>query len=201
MTKAKCSEQDKAFISALVDNEASVDKLNVADVDTDTLARYSLIGNVMRSETAPSIQLDIAAQVAQQLEQEPVHAQFGQEFESSREAQPQQDNVIRGTWWRGITQTAIAASVAVVAVLGVQQYGATGNGADELPPLQSNPFIGAASPVSYSSEPALENAERGLRELQHQRIGALVLEHQRQTREAAHLANTANKDEQEQQEQ
>ncbi|MBS3799063.1 RseA family anti-sigma factor [Pseudoalteromonas sp. BDTF-M6] len=201
MTKAKCSEQDKAFISALVDNEASVDTLDVADVDTDTLARYSLIGNVMRSETAPSIQLDIAAQVAQQLEQEPVHAQFDQQS-ISRDEVPQQDNVIRGTWWRGITQTAIAASVAVVAVLGVQQYGATGNGADELPPLQSNPFIGAASPVSYSSEPALESAERGLRELQQQRIGALVLEHQRQTREAAHLANTVNnKDEQDQQEQ
>ena len=45
-----------------------------------------------------------------------------------------------------------------------------------------------AFPVSYSSEqPALENAEQGLRELQQQRIGALVLEHQRQARVAYSL--------------
>ena len=193
MTKVKCSEQDKALVSALVDNETKVDALNVADIDTETFARYSLIGDAMRSETAPSIQLDIAAKVAQQLEQEPVHAQF-----SKQDGVPQQrlegNNVVRGNWWRGIAHTAIAASVAVVAVVGVQQYGVSNSSSEQLPPLQSNPFIGAASPVSYSSEPALENAERGLRELQQQRIGALVLEHKRQTREAARIAaNDENK--------
>ncbi|MFY8272972.1 sigma-E factor negative regulatory protein [Pseudoalteromonas sp. SSDWG2] len=196
MTKAKCSEQDKALISALVDNETNVDTLDAADVDTQTFARYSLIGDVMRSETAPSIQIDIAAKVALQLEQEPVHAQFGQQV--SKSTSQRQENVIRPSWWRGITQTAIAASVAVVAVVGVQQYGAPVDDTQNVPPLQSNPFIGAASPVSYSSEPALENAERGLRELQQQRIGALVLEHQRQTREAARLAAHAEQEEKEQ---
>lgn len=197
MTKVKCSEQDKALVSALVDNETKIDALNVADVDTDTFARYSLIGDAMRSETAPSIQLDIAAKVAQQLEQEPVHAQF-----SKQDGVPQQplegNNVVRGNWWRGIAQTAIAASVAVVAVVGVQQYGVSNSSSEQLPPLQSNPFIGAASPVSYSSEPALENAERGLRELQQQRIGALVLEHKRQTREAARIAANDENNQQEQ---
>lgn len=198
MTKVKCSEQDKALVSALVDNEANVDTLNVSDVNTETFARYSLIGDVMRSETAPSIQIDIAAKVAQQLEQEPVHAQFARQDDTADEAVVNTNTVVRGNWWRGIAQTAIAASVAVVAVVGVQQYGATGANPEQLPPLQSNPFIGAASPVSYSSEPALESAERGLRELQQQRIGALVLEHKRQTREAARIA--AN-DETKQQEQ
>jgi sigma-E factor negative regulatory protein RseA len=47
--------------------------------------------------------------------------------------------------------------------------------------------------VSYSSEPALENAEQGLRELQQQRIGALVLEHQRQAR-VANAIQTAQND-------
>ena len=53
--------------------------------------------------------------------------------------------------------------------------------------LQTTPVTGMASPVSYSSEPALQNAEQGLRELQQQRIGALVLEHQRQARVAYSL--------------
>ena len=193
MTKVKCSEQDKALVSALVDNETKVDALNVADIDTETFARYSLIGDAMRSETAPSIQLDIAAKVAQQLEQEPVHAQFSKKDRVLQEHHDE-STVVRGNWWRGIAQTAIAASVAVVAVVGVQQYGVSNSNPEQLPPLQSNPFIGAASPVSYSSEPALENAERGLRELQQQRIGALVLEHKRQTREAARIAaNDENK--------
>ncbi|MEO2281826.1 sigma-E factor negative regulatory protein [Pseudoalteromonas pernae] len=198
MTKVKCSEQDKALISALVDNETNVDALNVSDVDTETFARYSLIGDVMRSETAPSIQIDIAAKVAEQLEQEPVHAQFGKQDGVADKLVANGNTVVRGNWWRGIAQTAIAASVAVVAVVGVQQYGATGTSPEQLPPLQSNPFIGAASPVSYSSEPALESAERGLRELQQQRIGALVLEHKRQTREAARIAANDETKEQEQ---
>tara|TARA_B100000700_G_scaffold243707_1_gene271667 strand:+ start:8859 stop:9461 length:603 start_codon:yes stop_codon:yes gene_type:complete len=189
MTKAKCSEQDKAFVSALVDNEVSLDDVQTDDIDSQTLARYSLIGDAMRSETAPSIQLDIAASVAKQLENEPVHAEFGQQQAQQQPAASQQNaQVISGGWWRGIAQTAIAASVAVVAVVGVQQYGTSGSEQSDLPPLQSQPFLGSASPVSYSSEPALDNAERGLRELQKQRIGALVMEHQRQTREAARIA-------------
>ena len=47
--------------------------------------------------------------------------------------------------------------------------------------------------MSYSTEPALENAEKGLRELQQQRIGALVLEHQRQARVAYSLEKAQTK--------
>jgi sigma-E factor negative regulatory protein RseA len=59
--------------------------------------------------------------------------------------------------------------------------------------LQSTPLTGIASPVSYSSEPAIENAEKGIRELQQQRIGALVLEHQRQARVAYSLEKAQTK--------
>ena len=48
--------------------------------------------------------------------------------------------------------------------------------------LETIPFGGTATPVSYSTEPALETAQKGLKELEEKRLGALLIEHQRQSR-------------------
>ncbi|RRS06520.1 anti-sigma 24 factor, partial [Pseudoalteromonas sp. J010] len=66
--------------------------------------------------------------------------------------------------------------------------------------LQSTPFAGGVSPVSLSTEPALESAAKGIRELQQQRIGALVLEHQRQSRMAYALQQTGEETQSKQEE-
>lgn len=187
MAKATLNEQNKEFTSALLDNEVNLTDESMKDVDQGAFARYSLIGDVMRSEATSGISLNIADSVASQLENEPVHADFSAK-QNDKKADTSKGKVVSMKWWRTISQTAIAASVAVVAVIGVQQYTGQGSEQSELPQLQSQPFLGSASPVSYSSEPALQNAEQGLRELQQKRIGALVVEHQRQTREAARLA-------------
>ncbi len=206
MTKVHVTEQDKALISALLDGENPVSEETITKLDETTLGRYSLIGDIMRGETAPVLQLDIADKVAAQLESEPVHAEFGANPQLSDKEPAEKGKVISLNWLRPVAQLAIAASVAVVAVVGVQTLP---QGTDapsqplesEIPMLQSTPFAGVASPVSYSSEPALENAGRGLRELQQQRIGALVLEHHRQTRMASTLteetdAKSADQEEQ-----
>ena len=96
-------------------------------------------------------------------------------------------------WKKPFSQIAIAASVAMFAIVGVQTVPSDESQAipESMPSLQTVPFGGMAAPVSYSSEqPALQNAASGLRKLQQQRIGALVLEHQRQTRIASSAKNS-----------
>ena len=110
------------------------------------------------------------------------------------------NKIVAFNWRKPVAQLAIAASVAMFTIVGVNTL-PQGEDAvqNEIPLLQTTPLTGMASPVSYSSAPALENAEQGLRELQQQRIGALVLEHQRQAR-VAHSLKTAKTDETSQEE-
>ena len=140
----------------------------------------------MRAESEDAFVFDISDSVAQALESEPVYADFTQSASQPAPlAATGTDNVVAFNWRKPVAQLAIAASVAMFAIVGVQTLPQGENSpSNEIPMLQTTPVTGMASPVSYSSEPALQNAEQGLRELQQQRIGALVLEHQRQARVA-----------------
>lgn len=198
MTKAQSSEQKNAQISALLDNHSSLDELigeqKTAQLDAEKLGRYALIGDLMRADTAPVL-IDIADSLDAQLASEPVYAQFPQTSAKPEVKTPEKDsdNVVKLKWYKPAAQVAIAASVALLAVVGVQNFTQTDAQNSEIPMLQSTPFAGAVSPVSFSTQPALDNAKQGLRELQSQRIGALVLEHQRQSREAHMLADNESK--------
>lgn len=144
----------------------------------------------MRADGKDFIHLDIASKVASQLEHEPIFADFNKS-ESSTEVVKEDkvsENVVAFNWKKPFSQIAIAASVAMFAIVGVQTVptNETQLMPESLPILQTIPFGGMATPVSYSSEQsALQSAASGLRKLQQQRIGALVLEHQRQTRIAS----------------
>jgi sigma-E factor negative regulatory protein RseA len=190
MTKAHVNKVDNESLSALLDGEQPLADAKIASQDVATFGRYALIGDVMRADKNNSdIHVDISDRVALALQTEPVYADFSQ---STAQPQPQKEvtenKVVAFNWRKPVAQLAIAASVAMFAIVGVNML-PQGEGAQqsEIPLLQTTPFAGTASPVSYSSEPALENAEQGLRELQQQRIGALVLEHQRQARVAHSL--------------
>lgn len=196
MTKAHVNRLDNESLSALLDGEHTLNDAAIASDDVATFGRYALIGDVMRAkENNNNMNFDISDRISLALESEPVYADFSQP-ESTAEPLTTQDDkkVVAFNWRKPVAQLAIAASVAMFTIVGINTLPQGEDSVqNEIPLLQTTPLTGMASPVSYSSAPALENAEQGLRELQQQRIGALVLEHQRQAR-AAHSLKTASKD-------
>jgi len=201
MTKAHVNKLDSETLSALLDGEQHLAEGKISDQDVATFGRYALIGDAMRAQKNNNdIHIDISDNIALALESEPVYADFTQSTANkapdTERSEAQQDNkVVVFNWRKPVAQLAIAASVAMFAIVGVNTLPqGAGEQESEIPLLQTTPLTGMASPVSYSSEPALENAEQGLRELQQQRIGALVLEHQRQARVAHSLQTAQNSD-------
>lgn len=180
MAKVTMTEQRKEKISALLDNQATLsDEFSYQEL-ADASERYSMIGDVLRGDDAKFMDLNIAENVAAALEFEEPHQAHNE----------QSDNVVQiASWKKPFAQFAIAASVAAVAIVGIQIMPSQSPEMQvdsAIPQVETMPFGGFATPVSYSAEPALETAKKGLRELQEQRVGALVLEHQRQSR----LVNT-----------
>jgi len=194
MTKAHLNKLDNESLSALLDGEQHLADAKIAEQDVSTFGRYALIGDAMRAQkNNHDIHIDISERVALALESEPVYADFTQSKAQSKvDDKPEQNNVVAFNWRKPVAQLAIAASVAMFAIVGVSTLPQSDPQQNEIPLLQTTPLTGMASPVSYSSAPALENAEQGLRELQQQRIGALVLEHQRQARVANSLQTAQN---------
>ena len=177
------NEKRKEQISALFDDEQSLESRHLGDELEHAASRYSLIGDVMRGEGQSLIQIDIADQVALALEQEETYNQ--EPFAEDANVTTQQNTVAISNWKKPFAQLAIAASVAAVAVIGVQTVPKstdTINADPQIQNLETIPFGGTATPVSYSTEPALETAQKGLKELEEKRLGALLIEHQRQSR-------------------
>ncbi|WP_213608871.1 RseA family anti-sigma factor [Pseudoalteromonas sp.] len=196
MTKAHVNRLDNESLSALLDGEHALNDAPIASDDVATFGRYALIGDAMRAkENNNNTNFDISERISLALESEPVYADFSQPESTAEPLTTQGDKkVVAFNWRKPVAQLAIAASVAMFTIVGINTLPqAEDSVQNEIPLLQTTPLTGMASPVSYSSAPALENAEQGLRELQQQRIGALVLEHQRQAR-AAHSLKTARKD-------
>lgn len=138
-------------ISALVDGEASdweVRKIlqqskesNPGDVDDaggDSLrkdwAAYQAIGSALRKE--PSMGVDISSAVMEAIEDESTPSGFGY-FKNLG---------------RTFSQTAIAASVAVIALLGIQQYQVAQNELDGATSIAENSSQAEVSPVVQAPE-------------------------------------------------
>ncbi len=135
-------------VSAMVDGQTHDSVLDQISGDPEMMAqwhRYHLIGDAMRGELPQRMQLDIADRVAVALEQEP--AILAPKAAKRRFAVPA--NAI--AWGQKMGQYAIAAGVAAIAVVGVQQYGSEASReGNPLPVLQTTPILGAPTPVSYS---------------------------------------------------
>ncbi|ALU42534.1 sigma-E factor negative regulatory protein [Pseudoalteromonas rubra] len=197
MTQSNFNVKDGQVTSSIFDAEQALDNASQAQFDADKFARYALIGDAMRSQQNQAPCIDITARMADALADEVTYGEQAPQQEPQKVRQ--EDNVVAlSNWRKPLAQVAIAASVSLVAVLGVSNYAPQEQANGDFPVLQSTPVTGSVSPVSLSSEPALESAEKGLRELQQQRIGALVLEHQRQSRMAHALTQQAQEEQEEQ---
>jgi len=183
MAQANKAENEQVITSEIFDGERKLDDASLSQLDFEKFSRYAMIGDALRAKTDNAITIDITASVAAALADEPCHNVKGIE---EAVHQPAESNVVSiSSWKKPFSQIAIAASVALVAVLGVNTMQQAPIAGDHLPVLQSIPVAGGVAPVSFSSEgSALQSAQQGVRELQQQRIGALVLEHQRQSRMA-----------------
>jgi sigma-E factor negative regulatory protein RseA len=196
MAQANKAEIEQVSTSEIFDGERILDDASLSQLDAEKFSRYAMIGDALRAKNDNAITIDITSSVAAALADEPCHNVKG--IEEVIQQSPKPNVISISSWKKPFSQIAIAASVALVAVLGVNTMQQTPIAGDDLPVLQSIPVAGGVSPVSFLFEgSALQSAQQGVRELQQQRIGALVLEHQRQSRmaQALHQAKTEKTDE------
>ncbi|GIU27869.1 anti-sigma-E factor RseA [Shewanella colwelliana] len=173
------------WVSAAVDGE--VDKQMMAELAADTDSHeqwrdYHIIGDAMRGELPKVLDLDLSANIAAAIENEPTII--------APKAAPQTDvatkklaNVI--PMFKQFGQYAIAASVALVAVVGVQNYNQSPEiDASPLPVLNTRPLIGSASPVSLQTGPVQQNQSFTNDQMMEQRhrINTYIQDHMLQQR-------------------
>jgi len=169
-------------LSALVDGEQSASALTSSHVldavknDAELQLKwksYHLIRDGLRQELPANINFDIAAKVAQALEAEPAILAPKKTWRDL----PLIGSVVPFAKQGG--QMAIAASVAVAMIIGVQQF----NQGDANQPFNAAPPIpgiqGGLSPVSFDQTRAIPNSD-GVE--QRRRINAYLIDHKQQLR-------------------
>ena len=169
-------------LSSLIDGE-SVDEHLIDDISSDSeLSRkwqaYHLTRDIMRKDVPEVINFDISEQVAKAIADEPsIVAPKPSRWKSL----PLVGSVVPLVQQSG--QFAIAASVAVAVIVGVQQYNQ---------PLPDEPYVttnargglgtlGVASGVSLEQTRPIQNQRTDAQE-QRRRINALLRDHQNQMR-------------------
>lgn len=188
------SDRFKQQASALLDNhfrDSDVDAERPFDADLSALlddqhaqaawSRYALVGHIMRGDAQAHQHIDISVRVAEQIQQE---------------AQPTNHNVVQPSatqggaqaraasrWLKPAGSIAIAASVALVAVLSIQQPVLDDTQpameTQVAPALITNPF-GGRNPVSYNT--VIEQSVPTEAEIAQQRqlLQTYMIDHQRQ---------------------
>jgi sigma-E factor negative regulatory protein RseA len=165
-------------LSALIDGEVSSSDELIESVknDKDLMQKwknYHLIRDGLRQELPPELNFDIADKVAQALKAEPAILAPKKTWRDL----PLVGNVVPFAKQGG--QMAIAASVAVAMILGVQQMNQT----DAEQPFNAAPPIlgikGGLSPVSFEQTRSVPNINAGE---QKRRIQAYLIDHKEQMR-------------------
>lgn len=181
----------KEHISALMDGE-TLDNEVISAVSRDAQlqqcwARYHLIGDILREEISPALPTDLPARIAAAIAAEPLNG--------ITEAQPEPARPPALSFWRKLKpwaaqlgQVAVAASVALIAIVGVQYYHQTPSADDaysEAPVFNTLPLMGRTSPVSLGvpvSDNAISNSQTRLLQEQRRRLNAILQDYELQRR-------------------
>ncbi|NMH64789.1 sigma-E factor negative regulatory protein [Shewanella salipaludis] len=174
------------WVSAAVDDETDAQTLAALSADTHSHGqwqKYHLIGDAMRGELPQTIDLDFAARVAAAIESEP--ALVASEPEVATQAAQSKVVPFFTQSLKQFGQYAIAASVALVAIVGVQNYSQDADNGQSLSPvLVTRPLVGSASPVSFQTgavkQPQGYTNEQVIE--QRRRINAYIQDHMLQQR-------------------
>jgi len=176
------SESKLEKISSLVDNfrdsksqsEALFEQINSDNTLSETWGRYHLIGDVLRDELPSEISLDLSAQIAQSIADEPtVLAPRKSTFYHDVKAKVVQFSKPFG-------QVAIAASAAGLMILGVQQNVAQNDVVMPSQVAQTTPLAGFAAPVSFNTQSSTRLSQKQTYIEQQKRFQALLSDHHQQ---------------------
>lgn len=172
-------------VSSLVDNNFDNDEFNnelfeeLASDKTvsDTWSRYHLMGDILRDDVPENISLDLSAQIAKAIEDEPTVLA---PKKSSPFVQGLKAKVVQ--FAKPFGQVAIAASAAGLMIIGVQQNVAQH---DEVMPsevLQTTPLAGFAAPVSFNTQSNSRLSQKQAYIEQKRRLQALLIDHRQQVK-------------------
>lgn len=180
------------WVSAAVDSET--DEQTLAELAADEGSHqqwrdYHMIGDAMRGELPKSINLDLSASIAAAIDKEPTIIAPANKPVANKVSEQSQSqkagfaNVI--PMFKQFGQYAIAASVALVAVVGVQNYSQQESmDISPLPVLNTRPLVGSVTPVSLQTGPVQQNQSLNNGQVmeQRQRVNAYIQDHMLQQR-------------------
>ncbi|NQY86929.1 MAG: transcriptional regulator [Colwellia sp.] len=191
------SESKFETISSLVDNYRATDHESEQAIDgmlkdehlSTTWQHYHLIGDVIRDEIPPALQLDLSAQIADALRDEPTI--FAPNRVVAKASNTFKAKVVQLI--KPLGQLAIAASAAGLMIVGVQQNVADNN--EIITPnhiVQTKPLAGFANPVSFNYQQLVKPQKQAVLEQrieQQHRFQALLSDHQQQIKLSAKKIN------------
>jgi sigma-E factor negative regulatory protein RseA len=187
------SESKFETISSLVDNyrvtgdesEQAIDDMLKDEHLSTTWRHYHLMGDVIRDEIPSELQLDLSAQIADALQDEPtILAPNNRVDKTPNEFKAKIIQLIKP-----IGQLAIAASAAGLMIIGVQQNTTDSN--EIITPnqiVQTKPLAGFANPVSFNYQQPVKPQKQAVLEQrieQQRRFQALLSDHQQQIKLSA----------------
>ncbi|MEO3682676.1 anti sigma-E factor RseA C-terminal domain-containing protein [Shewanella vesiculosa] len=178
-------KSSQEWVSAAVDGEVDDKTLAQlsADVDShDEWQRYHMIGDAMRGELPATIDLDLFASITAAIELEPTIIAPQAKSTEVDQQRTTASNVV--PFFKQFGQYAIAATVAMVAIVGVQNYNQSNDAESPLPVLMTRPLVGSVSPVSYQTGAAQNQQSYSNEQLieQRRRINAYIQDHMLQQR-------------------
>ncbi|MFG0455023.1 sigma-E factor negative regulatory protein [Shewanella mangrovisoli] len=180
------------WVSAAVDGETDLQTMAELAADTHSHNKwrnYHVIGDAMRGELPQAMALDLSASIAAAIELEPAIVS-PQVSAPEVTAAPQQVTVNAGQsrvvpLFKQFGQYAIAATVAMFAIVGVQNFNQTADdAASPSPVLITRPLVGSASPVSLQTGPVQQNQSYTNDQMneQRRRINTYIQDHMLQQR-------------------
>ncbi len=178
-------KSSQEWVSAAVDGEVDDKTLAQlsADVDShDEWQRYHMIGDAMRGELPATIDLDLFASITAAIELEPTIIAPQAKSTDVDQQRTTASNVV--PFFKQFGQYAIAATVAMVAIVGVQNYNQSNDAESPLPVLMTRPLVGSVSPVSYQTGAAQNQQSYSNEQVieQRRRINAYIQDHMLQQR-------------------
>ncbi|MGL4223211.1 MAG: sigma-E factor negative regulatory protein [Shewanella sp.] len=182
------------WVSAAVDGETDVQTMAELAADTHSHNKwrnYHLIGDAMRGELPQTMAFDLSASIAAAIDLEPaiVSPQVTAPEVNTPVAPGQIAVNGRGSrvvpLFKQFGQYAIAATVAMFAIVGVQNFNQTADDATSPSPvLITRPLVGSASPVSLQTGPVQQNQSYTNDQMneQRRRINTYIQDHMLQQR-------------------
>ncbi len=173
------------WVSAAVDGELDEQTLAELAADADSHEQwrdYHMIGDAMRGELPQTVSIDLSASIMAAIDEEPAIIAPKQTAVKAV-TKPTSSKVV--PLFKQFGQYAIAATVAMVAVVGVQNYNQeTLLDNSPLPVLNTRPLIGSASPVSLQTGAVQQNQSYTNEQVvdQRRRINSYIQDHMLQQR-------------------